>query len=46
MRCAAYAQGVPLAKKNNCGALKYLSRIYLIMPFLRYETASELARFA
>ncbi len=42
----ARAQGVRLAEKIIAAALKYFPGVYLITPFLHYETTSELARFA
>jgi hypothetical protein len=43
---APHAQGVRLGEKIIAAALKYFPGIHLITLFLRYETTSELARFA
>ena len=42
----ARTQGVRLAEKIIAAALKYFPGVYLVTPFLHYETTSELARFA
>ncbi len=40
------ARGVALAKKITAAALEHYDGIYLITPFLQYETTVELAEFA
>ena len=40
------ARGVKLAKEITAGAIAHFDGVYLITPFLQYETTVELAQFA
>jgi homocysteine S-methyltransferase len=43
---AAYACGMRVAQEIIAAALEHFPGVYLITPFLHYETTTELATFA